>query len=84
MKGITFSDISAEIKSRNWPQGLQPEEANRVTIAIILRFIALKYKDFSTHIDTVKKQERLSETVMETFRYPYVTYLTQTTFQSLS
>lgn len=84
MQGITFSDISAELKSRKWPQELQPEEANRVTIAIILRFLALNYKDFATHIDTVKKQERLCGIVMETFRYPYVTYLTQTTFQSLS
>jgi len=60
------------------------KDANKVTSAIILRFMALKYKDFTTHIDIVKNKERESHTVMETFRYPYVTYLTQSTFQSLS
>jgi len=84
MKGVTLSDISAEIKSRKWPQALNPKEANRVTIAIIMRFMSLKYKDFSTHIDVVRNKERDSNIVMETFRYPYVTYLTQTTFESLS
>lgn len=54
MLGITFSDISAELKSRKWPQTLTPEESNRVTTAIIMRFLALKYKEFSTHIDIVK------------------------------
>lgn len=49
-----------------------------------MRFIALKYKDFSTNLDVVKNQERESSSVMEVFRYPYVTYLTQTTFNSLS
>jgi hypothetical protein len=84
MQEVTFSDISTELKARKWPQTLNPKEANKITTAIILRFMSLKYKDFSTHIDVVRNKERESNTVMEIFRYPFVTYLTQSTFESLS
>jgi hypothetical protein len=52
------------------------KEANRVTTAIIMRFIGLKFKEFTTHIDIVRNKERESSLVMETFRFPYVTYIT--------
>lgn len=52
--------------------------------ALIYRFLALKYKTFMTHYDMIKLQQRDSDSVMETFRYPMVTYLTHTTFLHLT
>lgn len=53
-------------------------------VSIVLRFTSHFYKDFCSHLDSVIGVEREKDSVMETFRYPFMTYLTKTTFETLS
>ena len=87
MQNVSIADL-AQAESQQIAQGghggLPSSQIPSLTRSLILRFLSRRCRNFKAHLEVVAQgSERDAAGVMSVFRYPFVTYLTKTTFMEL-
>jgi hypothetical protein len=89
MQNVSIADLAKKekhgaVSTSEVPGGISSAQALGLTRCLILRFLSKRCRNFRAHLAVVSQgSARDAAAVMSIFRYPFVTYLTRTTFIEL-
>ena len=89
MQNVSIADLAKKenheaVSTSEVHGGISSAQALGLTRCLILRFLSKRCRNFRAHLAVVSQgSARDAAAVMSVFRYPFVTYLTKTTFMEL-